>query len=163
MAMRLSLLARTLPFVRGLWWYDFRDDGTDPTEAEQNFGLVTNDLKPKPALDALAFVNKMLAGAKFVRSIDSTDPRVHAVSFRLASGSDLTALWLTAEQSCRTVRFRGDPDTFTLLPDAPALTGGDGYVRVAVTEMPVLLRGAFDDVTLIEDVGPRASLGQCRA
>lgn len=35
-----------------LLWYSWRDAGTDPADAEQNFGLVRHDGTPKPALGA---------------------------------------------------------------------------------------------------------------
>ena len=46
---RLMLLARTVPNLRGLWWYDLQDDGWDITEREHNFGLFNADGTPKPA------------------------------------------------------------------------------------------------------------------
>jgi polysaccharide biosynthesis protein PslG len=30
-------------------WYDWKNDGRDPDDGEQNFGTVTDDLQPKPA------------------------------------------------------------------------------------------------------------------
>jgi len=51
---RLLLLARALDFVRGLWWYDLQDDGTDPSDREHHFGLVRWDMTPKPAYAAMA-------------------------------------------------------------------------------------------------------------
>src|SRR5690606_4070006 len=37
-------------------WYDFRNDGSDPFYNEYNFGVLRNDLTPKPAYRALATV-----------------------------------------------------------------------------------------------------------
>ena len=34
-------------------WYDWHDDGQDPTNSEHNFGTVTYDYKPKPAYLAM--------------------------------------------------------------------------------------------------------------
>ena len=44
---RLYLYARTLPFLKGLYWYDFQDDGWNSAHNENNFGLVRADLTPK--------------------------------------------------------------------------------------------------------------------
>ncbi|MBK9389972.1 MAG: hypothetical protein IPN68_07195 [Bacteroidetes bacterium] len=45
--MQLSNLLYGIPFSI---WYDWKNDGPDPEEHEHNFGSVTNDLKPKPAI-----------------------------------------------------------------------------------------------------------------
>ncbi|MDP9019821.1 MAG: hypothetical protein M3N25_03300, partial [Actinomycetota bacterium] len=34
-----------------LLWYSLRDEGTDPADRDQNFGLVKKDFSPKPALE----------------------------------------------------------------------------------------------------------------
>src|SRR5665811_916842 len=41
--MQLSNLLNNIPVSI---WYDWKNDGADPTEHEQNFGTVTSDLKP---------------------------------------------------------------------------------------------------------------------
>jgi hypothetical protein len=46
-------IARSMPFVKGVWWYDFRDDGTDSTNNEHRFGLVDHSLNPKPSYYSL--------------------------------------------------------------------------------------------------------------
>jgi len=45
-------VSRSLPFVRGVWWYDLVDDGSNPFNREDRFGLLRSDLKPKPAYTA---------------------------------------------------------------------------------------------------------------
>jgi hypothetical protein len=42
-----------LAFVRAATVYDLRDDGTNPSAREDNFGLVRRDFSGKPALQAL--------------------------------------------------------------------------------------------------------------
>lgn len=46
---RLYFLARTVPNVKGMWWYDLYNDGPDRRDQEHNFGLLNEDLSPKPA------------------------------------------------------------------------------------------------------------------
>ncbi|MHB9833914.1 glycoside hydrolase family protein [Paraburkholderia terrae] len=53
-ASRFTLLAGSLPYVKGVWWYDLKNDGTDSFEKEHNFGLYRADLTPKPAASTLA-------------------------------------------------------------------------------------------------------------
>lgn len=39
-----------LPWIKGVWWYDLADDGPNPLEEQDRFGLVANDQRtPKPA------------------------------------------------------------------------------------------------------------------
>lgn len=72
--------------------YDFVNDGTDPDDGEQNFGVLYRDLSPKPAYDALATTALTLAGAQFERSVD-LGPFVEAFAFSLPDGKQLWALW----------------------------------------------------------------------
>ncbi|MGN6128615.1 MAG: sugar-binding protein [Humibacter sp.] len=53
--------------VTDFFWYDFMNDGTDPAETEQNFGMVTmvsaGASRPKPAYVAYANLARQLSGA----------------------------------------------------------------------------------------------------
>ena len=60
---RMYLLSRTLPFMKGIWWYDFQDDGWNATYNEENFGIVRPDLTPKPPYFALAGVAGLVAAS----------------------------------------------------------------------------------------------------
>jgi hypothetical protein len=97
------LLARTMPYLKGLWWYDFQDDGWKPDHNENNFGLVRPDLTPKPSYHALRSISAIVAGAEFVAKLDAGLPDVVALKFRTPNskndGKDLIALWTeTAEE-----------------------------------------------------------------
>lgn len=48
-------------------WYDWKNDGEDPSEGEQNFGTVAHDLKPKPAYLALQTLTRALSGCRIER------------------------------------------------------------------------------------------------
>jgi len=43
-------------------WYDWKNDGPDPKEREHNFGVMTSDLKPKPAYEAIQTLTRELSG-----------------------------------------------------------------------------------------------------
>ncbi len=45
--------ASRLDFAGPIFYYNYRDDGTDLADAEQNFGIVRRDRTPKPAWAAL--------------------------------------------------------------------------------------------------------------
>lgn len=46
-------LARQREYIKGVWWYDLIDDGSDRNNKEHNFGLLTQDLKEKKAITAI--------------------------------------------------------------------------------------------------------------
>lgn len=66
---RLYLYARTLPFVKGVWWYDFQDDGYNAKESENNFGLVRPDLTPKLPYFAMKSLAGPLSRGQLVDSV----------------------------------------------------------------------------------------------
>jgi hypothetical protein len=87
------LLLPTLPFLKGLWWYDFQDDGTTTNYTEDNFGLVHVDLTPKPGFYALSAVTNWMTGAQFSTRLKTSDPAVDGVEFLLPDGHQAFALW----------------------------------------------------------------------
>ena len=93
---RTYLLARTMPWVRGLWWYDLRDDGTDPREREHHFGLLTLDHVPKPACAAIKGIGSFFGEARYVGAI-RLGPDAAILKFQQESGASLFAMWSGVE------------------------------------------------------------------
>ncbi len=79
---RMYLLARTLPFVTGIWWYDFQDDGWDYAYNEHNFGLVRPEGTPKPAWFALRDVAELVTHADFVERVPTPNADIYVLRFR---------------------------------------------------------------------------------
>ena len=50
-------------------WYDWKNDGDDPSENEHNFGLVYPDLIPKPAYNAIKTLTRELGGCRIWRRV----------------------------------------------------------------------------------------------
>lgn len=48
----------------GLTWYDLRNDGTQPDEAEHNYGLLTRDFRPKAAFASYRAAARWLGGLR---------------------------------------------------------------------------------------------------
>jgi len=90
---RLFLLARTMPFLKGVWWYDFQDDGWKADYNENNFGLVRPDLTPKPSYYALAGISTLAARGEFVAKLQTQSPDLWALKFRMPDGKETLALW----------------------------------------------------------------------
>lgn len=81
-----SLLARTylLSLAGGMAnvaWYDFRNDGANPFDNEQNFGVVRSDFTPKPAYRALCTIGRLLAGLT-VQGLIEVGEGAHGCRFR---------------------------------------------------------------------------------
>lgn len=95
---RSFFLARTLPDIRGLWWYGLMDSGGDPSDPQQNFGLLRQDLSAKPAFLTLKAISGTLRDftydAEKSRELDST----YLLRFTRGSEQILVA-WTTGHSS----------------------------------------------------------------
>ncbi|WP_263261184.1 hypothetical protein [Pseudomonas sp. RIT-PI-S] len=121
---RAYLLAKTLPAIRGMWWYDLANDGYDPAEQEHNFGLLRRDLSPKPAYEALKRIAPVLNDYHYVPG-----PNLPA-----AEGSDdlLQLEFRKGTERVLAVWTAGPPRTVTLqLPSGPT--------QVHASEMPQMI------------------------
>jgi hypothetical protein len=80
--------------VTDISWYDFRNDGTDPFDAEHNLGIITRGFRPKAAYRAYATLTQMLAGCAPEGRMDLGEG---AVGFRFGhpGGGTVIALWAT--------------------------------------------------------------------
>ena len=127
---RLHLLVATLPAVRGLWWYDFQNDGWNPKYNEDNFGLVKADLTPKPAYHALADVVAFLKDAEAIERLSVSDAKgrddIYLLRATAADGGTRLAAWTTG----------GDVRLVLTAPDA----GPDLRVELNQVGRPAVVR-----------------------
>jgi len=81
--------------VNAYFWYDLRDDGVNPKEPEDHFGLVKHDFSPKPAFAAFQVVVDQLANRKFEKQLTDVPAGVFAHLYRGgdASADNVLALW----------------------------------------------------------------------
>jgi hypothetical protein len=101
---RSYLMARTLPFVKGMWWYDFSDDGLDQNDPEANFGMVRHDLTPKPAYFAMRDVCRLFAEAEYRGELEAS-PNIRIMKFSRVSGETLWVVWSIDETEDWEVTF----------------------------------------------------------
>jgi hypothetical protein len=52
-----------------VFWYDLRNDGTDPHNFEDNIGIMYKDFTPKPAYIAYSTMTRTLKGKKFIKAL----------------------------------------------------------------------------------------------
>jgi hypothetical protein len=94
---RLYLLARTSPSFKGLWWYDFQDDGWNPQYNEDNFGLVRPDLTPKPSYHVMAHISPFVWQGQYVDRVTTADGNLWVLRFKMGR-EDMWALWAADDQ-----------------------------------------------------------------
>ena len=77
-----------------VFWYDMRNDGTDPHNFEDNIGIMYKDFSPKPAYIAYSTMTRTLKGMKFVKSL-TMDEGLFAGLFEDENNSNrkITAIW----------------------------------------------------------------------
>lgn len=86
------LLVRTIPEVKGFWWYDLKNDGTNTENSEHNFGLLNYDYTPKPALAALQDIAPFVIDAESVTRMPSPTG-ILAIEINNISGNKDYAFW----------------------------------------------------------------------
>jgi hypothetical protein len=114
--------------VERTFLYEFLDEGTDPNEWEQHWGLVGADGRRKPAFDAIAAMLQAFgeegqdlekAGSLPIQAtLRAAPPRSRMLQFRKADGSVLLALWRAVPcwdvASAKDVVVAPEPVTVTL-------------------------------------------------
>jgi hypothetical protein len=78
-------------------WYDWKNDGPDPADAEHNFGVVTSDLKPKPSYLAIQTLTRELAGYRIARRLETASADDFVLLFVNDSGAQKLAAWTTGK------------------------------------------------------------------
>jgi polysaccharide biosynthesis protein PslG len=86
-------LANLLAGVPLSIWYDWKNDGPDQSENEQNFGTVLPDLKPKPAYLAIQTLTRELSGYRIVRRIALPSDKDYVLLCKHKSGAQKLAAW----------------------------------------------------------------------
>jgi polysaccharide biosynthesis protein PslG len=130
-------------------WYDWHDDGTDPTNPEHHFGTVhfpydpTSDpvYTPKPAYLAAATLTRLLSGNTYsgplqlVRSID------HALAFSDGQSTRFVAWTALSVPLVETLPL--PPGTYAVVShvgdDLGTVTADANGAAVRLTDAPVYL------------------------
>ncbi len=90
------------------FWYNFRNDGTDPFYFEHNMGIVRRDFEPKPAYYAYSTLTRWLKDKKEYKKI-TIDNEVMAFRFFGEDSKDsVLVLWTPEESREVTVQVKSD-------------------------------------------------------
>jgi hypothetical protein len=90
-------LANLLEGVPISIWYDWKNDGSDPNEREDNFGTVTQDLQPKPAYAAIQTMTRELDGYRMERRLKAGNETDYVLLCSKSGGSRKLAVWTLGE------------------------------------------------------------------
>lgn len=153
---RAYFLLRSLPNVKGSWWYDLVDDGIDRRDMEHNFGLLGASGQAKPAYHAMASVAGIIGHYRFVGRVPSQDPDVYLLRFAKAGDEVLVAWTLGHEQNLKITSQPSGSDTIWRLRDFDGVStsqgrkvpwdcpegGGACQASIPIDSAPTLLRSA---------------------
>jgi hypothetical protein len=115
-------------------YYDTRDDGTDATDQEDNFGLLLPDSTAKPAMVAVQTLTRLAKGRTFAGFLNMGFTSMHAML--LTGSSDrLVALWSDAPGSVTQVAVPATAAVTDFLGNAVAVTADGGATNVTVSEV----------------------------
>ncbi len=163
---RLYLLARTFPFIHGVWWYDYQDDGWEAEYNEHNFGIVRPDLTPKPSYFVMADVADLAAHGTFLDRVETEDPMLWVLKFQL-DGRHVWAAWSGDDKPRQLLLQTATPDEALVihrLGQRPvergwgyrawaAKGGGAPLIRnqaaIVVDDRPWLFRGGVESAELV--------------
>jgi hypothetical protein len=116
---RSFFLVKTLPNVRGYWWYDLRNDGTDKREREHNFGLLRQDYALKPAYRVLKAVSPIIQNYQFLGHADGSKKETILMRFGNADDQLLVA-WSTGQARLVEIESEGQATGNVKLIDTAA-------------------------------------------
>jgi hypothetical protein len=144
--------------VQNIAWYDYRDDGLDPTYNEHHFGILYNDLTPKPSYFAYRTLATELAGLRFEREVVAGDG-VSVLVF--GNGPRHTAVaW--SHRGARQLAFRvgGDRrlEAVDLMGNQRQVTAVDGAWLATIDESATFLRGVPESLAVVRPIETRATV-----
>ncbi len=126
-AARIYLLARTLPWLKGIYWYDFQDDGWDENYNENNFGIIRADFTPKPVYYVLKSISDIVKNADFLGFENTDVSSLKALKFKLRN-DDVLVFWNTDDNTETQVTLKNSAENKA--PFKTFLAGGIPQERI---------------------------------
>ena len=131
--------------IKKVYWYDFMNDGTDPTYYETNGGIVRADLSAKPSYVAFNAASAILAGATFVESYNNLDSNIRIYKFHRGSDDqDILVLWANNESQSINLNLGSSRlSVADLFGNAQNYDTINGSVALTASAQPVYIVGNF--------------------
>jgi hypothetical protein len=97
-----------------VFWYDLRNDGTDPHNFEDNIGIMYQDFSPKPAYIAYSTMTRTLKGMNFIKTLEMPEG-VYSGLFedKTDRNSQVIAVWSPDED--KNIEIQVSSGTATLI------------------------------------------------
>lgn len=99
---RIMFFARTIPNIKGMWWYDLINDGPDRTDQEHNFGLLNEDLSPKPAYDVMKVITPFIKDFTYQPASSVWENNQYLLHFN-KGGEQIVVAWSGGKTSEKTL------------------------------------------------------------
>ncbi|HPO14868.1 MAG TPA: family 1 glycosylhydrolase [Candidatus Hydrogenedentes bacterium] len=137
--------------VQNISWYDFRNDGHDPFYFESNFGVVREDMTPKPAYRALATLCTTLAHGAPVTPHKSTDG-----IYALEMGGNW-ALWTSKSPRTILCKVKKVPvKVINMMGETLFQTEGKSTMKIPLRPgYPVFITGGQCHIKALKTSGPQ--------
>ena len=120
-------------------WYDWKDDGDDPKEAEHHFGSVHRDLKDKPASNAARVLCKTLDGYEYIARLAQGDGKDFILLLR-KDNKPAAAIWTTGQPHALSVKLPGkSAKLISVLGESKGIQAGADGFAIEVTDSPQYL------------------------
>ncbi len=119
-------------------WYDWRDDGPDPKEAEHHFGTVLLDFTPKTTYRAVQALARALDGYTFNKRLALDSPDDYLLLFTKNGAPPRLAAW-TVSATPHAVTLPASAGAFTVTDNAGQQTQATATrsgLNVTLTDAP---------------------------
>lgn len=127
--------------LQNVFWYEFRDGGNDATYNEHRFGVIRNDLSPKPAYRAYATLTRALGEG---RLLEKREVGEGSYCYLFDAGETLTAaIWRAEGEAAVSIDANGTPTACDYLGEPVELVVKAG--KITVTARP--------EVTYVTGIG----------
>jgi len=153
---RAYFLARTLPAIKGMWWYDLIDDGVDKSNQEHHFGLLEyGTLKPKPAYGVMQAVAPVVRDFRYDAQASRQGAEVYMLYFDKGPERVLAA-WTTGYTRTESL-ISPTPQSGavryvdTAAPNKGQQTGPDWSCNAGKCTVPLSLNGFVKIISLGSD------------
>ena len=129
------------------FWYDLKNDGDEPSNSENNYGLTNSSFTAKPAYNAAKIFNKLTDGMSFVKLESNSGNYVAEYS----DGKDFTYVAWTTKSGTQNVTIDLEKTNSKVYAMDGSLTdeiGTPGSKTFSVTGEPVLIYSTNTPVSL---------------
>ncbi|MFD2117988.1 S-layer homology domain-containing protein [Paenibacillus yanchengensis] len=135
--------------IEKIFWYDLKNDGTDKTYNEDNFGLIHHETDvlgsytPKPGYVAMATVTRQLSNAEYVERKD-TDESLHWHQFD-QQGVPVHVIW-SLEPTNVKLEGTGSLEIIDMMGGTKQVSDANLGLNISLAGNPLFVRGQLEQI-----------------